>query len=83
MSFITAQKERFGVEPICQTLQVAPSTYYAARSRPPSRRAQEDARLKPQLEKVHAANFGVYGARKLWRSSSGRASPWAGTGWPG
>ena len=67
MSFITEQRERFGVEPICQTLQVAPSTFYAARSRPPSRRAQEDARLKPQLERVHAANFGVYGARKLWR----------------
>ena len=67
MTFIADNQERFGVEPICKTLQIAPSTYYAARSRPPSRRALEDAVLKPQLERVHAANFGVYGARKLWR----------------
>ena len=65
--YIAAHKDRFGVEPICTTLQVAPSTYYAAKSRPPSARAQSDAALKPEVARVHAANFGVYGARKLWR----------------
>ena len=34
--YIDAFSARFGVEPICRTLQVAPATYYAARSRPPS-----------------------------------------------
>jgi putative transposase len=67
VTFISDNQERFGVEPVCRTLQIAPSTYYAAKSRPPSHRAQEDATLKPQLEKLHAGNFGVYGARKLWR----------------
>ena len=67
VTFIADHQERFGVEPVCRTLRVARSTYYAARTRPPSRRAREDAALKPQLEQVHAGNFGVYGARKLWR----------------
>lgn len=65
--YIDAHRERFGVEPICAALQVAPSTYYAARTRPASPRAQGDAALKPELLRVHAANFGVYGVRKLWR----------------
>jgi putative transposase len=66
-SFIDEHRDRFGVESICTTLQVAPSTYYAARSRPPSRRALGDAALKPEISRVHESNFGVYGARKLWR----------------
>jgi hypothetical protein len=47
---------RLGVEPICQTLQVASSTYYAARNRPPSARAQRDAELIPRLVKLWADN---------------------------
>src|SRR5260370_32665917 len=62
-----AHRERFGVEPICAALQVAPSTYYAAKTRPASARANGDGVLKPELLRIHAANFGVYGARKLWR----------------
>jgi putative transposase len=65
--YIEAHKESYGVEPICTVLQVAPSTYYAAKGRPPSARAASDAGLKPHVARVHAANFGVYGARKLWR----------------
>jgi len=38
VSFINEHRDRFGVEPICETLQVAPSTYYAALARPPSAR---------------------------------------------
>ena len=33
--YIDAHRDTFGVEPICQALAVAPSTYYATRSRPP------------------------------------------------
>ena len=65
--FIDAHRARFGVEPICTTLQVAPSTYYAARQRPLSARCLRDAELTTQLRQVHAAHFGVYGVRKLWR----------------
>jgi putative transposase len=48
---------RWGVEPICAVLRVAPSTYYAARRRPPSRRAVEDAALKEQIRRVYAEHF--------------------------
>jgi putative transposase len=48
-------------------LQVAPSTYYAAKSRLPSARALRDEELKKEIMRVFNDNFGVYGARKIWR----------------
>jgi putative transposase len=67
VSFIDAHRDRFGVEPICKALKVAPSTYYARKSRPPSARALRDAQLKIEIRRVWDANFQVYGAEKLWR----------------
>jgi putative transposase len=65
--FVDAHRDRFGVEPICGVLQAAPSTYYAARQRSPSARQVRDEALKVKIQHVHAEEFGVYGARKLWR----------------
>ncbi len=65
--YIDAHRERFGVEPICQTLQVAPSTYYAAKSRRPSSRRVRDVELKLDVSRVHRDNFRVYGVEKIWR----------------
>ncbi len=67
MSFIDQHRERFGVEPICDTLQVAPSTYYAAVSRPPSARQLRDRSLKVEIARVHKENFDVYGTEKVWK----------------
>jgi putative transposase len=64
--YIDEHRATFGVEPICQALAIAPSTYYAARSRPPSARAVRDAELKPEITRVHEGNFDVYGVRKVW-----------------
>ena len=64
--FVDEQRDRFGVEPICRTLQVAPSSYYAARSRPPSVHARRDAELAVEVARVHAQQWAVYGARKVW-----------------
>jgi putative transposase len=50
-------------------LQVAPSTYYAARGRPPSRRAERDAELIPRLVELWKDNYEVYGSRKLWKAA--------------
>jgi putative transposase len=72
VGFIDANRDDLGVEPICRELQVAPSTYYAARSRPLSERAQRDAVLIPILVALWSANFKVYGVRKLWKAA-GRA----------
>ena len=66
-TYIDDYRGRFGVEPICHTLAIAPSSYYAAKVRPPSARAIRDAELKIEISRIHAANFGVYGVRKLWR----------------
>ena len=70
--FIDRHRERFGVEPICKLLRVAPSAYWrhAARQRDPallSARARRDAFLIPHIQRVWQANFQVYGAEKVWR----------------
>jgi putative transposase len=65
--YIDAHRERFGVEPICQTLQVAPSTYYAVKTRQLSSRRVRDAELKLDVSRVHRDNFHVYGVEKIWR----------------
>ena len=72
MSFIDEQREHFGVELICRALQITPSGYWrhAARRRDPAllpARAQRDAILAPQVERVWASNLRVYGYRKVWR----------------
>jgi len=69
--FISERKSRFGVEPICRVLTghgvpIAPSTYYDAVRRGPSARARRDEQLKAAIARVHAENYGVYGARKVW-----------------
>ncbi len=68
IAYIDAHRGGFGVEPICQALAVAPSTYYSAKARPPCRRRLRDEELKGHIARVHEANFGVYGARKVWRA---------------
>jgi transposase InsO family protein len=67
IAYIDAHRDRFGVEPICQVLPIAPSTYYDATRRPASTRALRDTELKAEIGRVHAEHFGVYGARKVWR----------------
>src|SRR5664280_1770153 len=61
---------RVWVEPICTVLSsadvtIAPSTYYAARTRPPSARAVRDEEVTAEISKVHEENYGVYGVRKV------------------
>lgn len=62
---------RWGVEPICTVLsehglKIAPSTYYEHVTKAPGARAERDAALLEHIRRVHAANYGVYGARKVW-----------------
>ncbi|WP_082943215.1 IS3 family transposase [Kocuria sp. ICS0012] len=70
VDYIDEHKHEFGVEPICTTLsaagtQIAPSTYYAAKTRPPSARSLRDEQVLVEIRRVHEANYGVYGARKV------------------
>ena len=70
--FIDDNRGSYGVEPICNVLPIAPSTYHvrvAQRDDPGklSARAQRDIVLKPEVARVFAENFAVYGYRKVWR----------------
>ena len=76
VAYIDEHRERvvegrpLGVEPIVEVLRtadvaIAPSTYYAAKSRPPSARSVRDAELVEDIKVAHRANLGVYGARKI------------------
>jgi putative transposase len=69
--FVDQHRDTFGVEPICKTLQIAPSGYrrYAAQQRSPAlrcARTQRDEVLLPQIEHVWQTNMQVYGADKVW-----------------
>ncbi|MDN5933691.1 MAG: IS3 family transposase [Pseudonocardia sp.] len=71
VDYIDRNKATFGVEPICSVLKeadvpIAPSTYYASKTRPPSARSVTDAETLTAIRQTHADNFGVYGARKVW-----------------
>ncbi len=46
-------------------MPIAPSSYYAAKTRPPSTRAVADEGHLQVIRQVHADNYGVYGVRKM------------------
>ena len=67
---VTVDGLRWGVEPICAVLTehgtpIAASTYYDARGRRPTARVGRDESLTVDIARVHAAHYGVYGARKV------------------
>lgn len=71
VSFIDAHRNLYGVEPICEVLPIAPSTYYEHKTweRDPeqrSARAKRDDVLCSAIQRVWKDNFCVYGARKVW-----------------
>ena len=66
MRFIAEHQLRWGVEPLCRVLQVAPSSYYAAIRRPPSARQQRDEVLKVAIRRVWDEHRQVDGADKVW-----------------
>ena len=80
MAFLDAHRAEYGVEPICQVVGIAPSTYYeqVARRRDPPRlpaRAQRDAQLRPEIQRIWEANLQVYGAKKVWKQPNREAIP--------
>jgi putative transposase len=65
--YLEKRRDAFGVEPICRAVGVPVSTYYARRSRKPSRRELADRVL---IAEIYAAREGyrrVYGVRKTWK----------------
>jgi transposase InsO family protein len=71
-AFIRENRSQYGVEPICEMLPIAPSTFYEveARHRELDRmpvRAKRDAVLEPEISRVWNVNRRVYGAHKVWK----------------
>lgn len=65
-------RDAYGVEPICRQLEIAPSTYHdhrAKRTDPDlrSNRSLRDEALCAEIHRIWEENFGVHGARKVWR----------------
>jgi putative transposase len=72
VTFIDQQRAAYGVEPICDVLPIAPSTYfrYKVQQRDPSQRstrAQRDAVLKVITHRIWTEHHQVYGSRKVWK----------------
>ena len=64
--YIDEHRGRFGVEPICRTLDVSASAYYHRATGQRSERVIDDERLLGRVREVHAANYYAYGYRKMW-----------------
>ena len=74
-SYIEEHRERFGVEPICKTLEVSASAYYQRAKGERSARSLEDERLTQLIAEIHEANYCAYGYRRMWialRRAGGR-----------
>ncbi len=71
VALVDEHRNEFGVEFICRQLQVAPSSYYAAKKRQtaPSARAVRDVLMMQVLLALWIANRKVYGAHKLWKAA--------------
>jgi transposase InsO family protein len=72
IAFVDEHRDAYGVEPICETIEIAPATYYEHkhRQREPERRsvrAKRDEALRPEIRRVFDDNYRVYGVRKVWK----------------
>ena len=66
--YIDEHRGRFGVEPICRTLDVSASAYYERATGRRSARVIDDERLLGRIREVHAANYYAYGYRRTWKA---------------
>jgi putative transposase len=59
-------REAFPIRMMCRCLRVSPSGYYGWATRPPSGRAQENARILVRIHQLHAEHDGVVGSPRIW-----------------
>ena len=80
VDFIDRHKDEHGVQPICDALAetsaaIAPSSYYAVKTRPPSARSVRDPELTAAISTMYEENYHVYGARKIQKGDGTRRPP--------
>lgn len=66
-AFVEEHRSRFGVGPICRTLEVSASAYYERTKGYRSTREVSDQRLLAEIEQVHEDSYGAYGSRRTWK----------------
>ena len=67
-AYVDQHRDRFGVEPICETLGVSASVYYQRASGERSARSVEDERLLGVIRATHTKNYEAYGYRRMWKA---------------
>ena len=72
VAFVDSNKAKYGVEPICKCLPIAPETYYEEKRRQRDitrlpERKQLDLVLKVKILRIWNENYQVYGVPKVWR----------------
>jgi putative transposase len=82
-SYIDQHRDRFGVEPICSTLDVSASAYYERARGERSVRQREDERLTAVICQVHQENYECYGYVRVWLELRRRGERAGATAWPG
>ena len=70
--FIAAKEVAFPVATMCRVLGVSPSGYYACKSRPPSKRVADDARIGAEVAAAHKTSRGIYGSPRVHRELQAR-----------
>ncbi|MFB7505738.1 hypothetical protein [Streptomyces broussonetiae] len=65
-----------GVDPICQVLELSPSTYFARKKRPKSARRLRDEQLMPPIERVHGDSGGTCGPAGSPRPCAAQVPTW-------
>ncbi|MFM9375999.1 IS3 family transposase [Gordonia sp. VNK21] len=74
IAFVDMHREKFGVEAICRILSttecgfITSRGYRAAKNRPASARSVRDEMLVEEVQRLHQANYSVYGVRKMWHA---------------
>jgi putative transposase len=63
--FIDLHRHSYTVKAMCRALQISPSGYYAARTRPPSMRTERQRFLTSQIQVIHSASRQTYGAPRV------------------
>ena len=74
-AYVDQHRDRFGVEPICQTLDVSASAYYQRQTGERSDRSVEDERLLAVIRTTHAKNYFAYGYRRMWKALTRAGEP--------
>ena len=84
VAFVDSQKAEHGVQPVLRALEdtpaeIAPSTYYAAKTRPASARSRRDEELTALIGRIHTEETTAStGPARSGTSCTARQCQWPG-----